>query len=141
MYLNIANHAFTKLRSPPNTPETCLSLRAYERTYLTLYNFDRGSALVSGRPWGYTVPNNEVSSRLKLMLVERGLILFMDLARYRCSEVGERSALITRGLDTCRPGQLISSSVSLQQFRLTENIIQKVVIRRDLVGLFLPLKK
>ncbi|KAI5479967.1 hypothetical protein MNV49_002257 [Pseudohyphozyma bogoriensis] len=59
-YLNIANHAFTKIRPPPNSPETCLSLRAYERTYLTLYNFDRGSALVSGRPWSFALPNTEL---------------------------------------------------------------------------------
>lgn len=32
-----------------------LMARSYERTYLTLFNYDRGSALVMGEPLGFSI--------------------------------------------------------------------------------------
>lgn len=38
-----------------STPHERHLARSYERTYLTLFNYDRGSALVMGEPLGFSI--------------------------------------------------------------------------------------
>jgi hypothetical protein len=53
----MAYDRFKRLPSdlPTNTTHERLLARSYERTYLTLFNYDRGSALVQGDYLGITI--------------------------------------------------------------------------------------
>ncbi|KAH8924305.1 hypothetical protein BT69DRAFT_90951 [Atractiella rhizophila] len=63
-YLNFANYKFHQIRRPTlqtDLPhEGKLHVRSYERTYLTLFCFDRGLALLHGHPWIFSIPENDL---------------------------------------------------------------------------------
>jgi hypothetical protein len=56
-YLSMAYDKFKRISSDfgSSTAHECLMARSYERTYLTLFNYDRGSALVMGEPLGFSI--------------------------------------------------------------------------------------
>lgn len=56
-YLSMAYDKFKRIPSDfgSSTQQERLLSRSYERTYLTLYNYDRGSALVMGEPLGFSI--------------------------------------------------------------------------------------
>lgn len=56
-YLSMAYDKFKRISSDfsQNTQSEGLLMRSYERTYLTLFNYDRGSALVMGEPLGFSI--------------------------------------------------------------------------------------
>lgn len=60
-YLSLANDRFKRLpqHKTATTHHDQMLIRSYERTYLTLFNYDRGSALVMGEPLGFTMPEKQ----------------------------------------------------------------------------------
>ena len=67
-FLAIAYDRFKRLK-PPKCQGDSLDTRrkrSYERTYLTLYNYDRGSALVSGTPLGFSLPEKSAVTEVRV---------------------------------------------------------------------------
>ena len=67
-FLAIAYDRFKRLKPPESQGDSLdqRRKRSYERTYLTLYNYDRGSALVSGTPLGFSLPEKSAVTEVRV---------------------------------------------------------------------------